>query len=122
MNKFKKIKNSEMKDENFEMKQYVKEMNTFNARILFKFRSKMTQYVKMNFKNDKKYSSSLWKCDQCGKVDTQQHILWCEANKELRENKDITNDRDLVEYICKVQKIREKIENDRKKAELRFIP
>ena len=110
MKKYKKIKNSEMTVETFETKNYVKQMTTYDARIMFKYRSKMIQYIKMNFKNDGKYSKELWKCNQCGKIDTQQHVLWCIGFSHLREDKNLASDKDLVQYLHKVHLIREKLE------------
>ena len=66
--------------------------------------------VKFNYKNVNAYSHSNWLCDSCEKaVETQSHILWCPAYKNLREGKDINSDDDLMEYIGKVMTIREKL-------------
>ena len=66
--------------------------------------------VKFNYKNDKQNRQELWRCDSCQTaIDTQSHILWCPSYKELRSGKDINNDRDLVNYIQNVMKIREQL-------------
>ena len=68
----------------------------------------MTEHVKRNFSNEPKYRYDLWKCDSCRKnIDTQSHILWCEAYTNLRENRNLDNDKDLVWYITQVLKRRE---------------
>ena len=51
--------------------------------------------------------SSLWKCEDCGYVDTQSHILNCPAYQELREGKSLNCDADLVTYFAEVLKLRE---------------
>ena len=98
-----------MQDENFETKQYLRESNLDDARLLFKYRSKMLD-CKFNYKNDKQYSKELWKCDSCqSAIESQDHILWCPAYTDLREGKSIHNDKDLIVYFTEVMKIREKL-------------
>ena len=68
----------------------------------------MTSTVKMNFKSDAKFASELWKCDGCaklskiGNIDTQLHILWCKGYADLREDKNLDNDKHLVDYFRSV--------------------
>ena len=98
-----------MKTENFEIKAYFKEMNLSDARINFKLRTHMFD-VKFNYKNDKKFASELWRCDSCQtSIESQNHVLWCPAYQELREGKNINNDKDLINYMQKVITIREKL-------------
>ena len=99
-----------MKEEKFKRKDYLRELTLSEARIQFKLRTKMYE-AKFNYKNDSKNKSDLWKCDSCqsGEIESQSHILYCEAYKDLRENKDINNDKDLVEYMRKVLIIRDKL-------------
>ena len=109
MEKLDKVK--EFAQESFELKSYFKTLNLQEARNIFKFRCKMTQYVKRNFSNDKLYRQSLWQCSSCKTcIDTQSHMLWCESYKELRQNLKLDNNKDLANYIAKVLKIREKID------------
>ena len=70
----------------------------------------MTQYVKMNFRNDHEYAKSLWKCDKCSNIDTQNHLLWCPYYKELRQGKDLQNNKDLCKYLNDIY-------NDRKNSD-----
>jgi len=66
--------------------------------------------VKFNYKNDPKYRAKLWVCDSCeSAIDTQSHILWCPSYAELREDKSLNNDNDLIEYLINVFKIRDKL-------------
>ena len=111
MGKLDKVK--EFTDEEFKQKDYFKKLNLREARALFKYRAKMTQYVKKNFTNDPKYRKDLWKCISCKtNIDTQSHVLWCDAYKNLRQGKDINNDKDLATYIMEVFEIRRKLEKN----------
>ena len=97
--------------ENFELKEYFKTLNLNDARNIFKFRSKMTQYVKRNYSHDKRNIDSLWKCDSCKQcIDTQSHMMWCEAYRGIRENLNFNDNKDLALYIGKVLDIREKLD------------
>ena len=97
-----------MIDESFEIRNYIKELTVSEARTLFKHRFLMTQSVKMNFKNDNTYSRTLWKCDHCKKMDSESHLLWCDAYKSLRENKNLNNDKDLCQYLQDILRLRTK--------------
>ena len=86
-------------------------MNLTEARNIFKFRAKMTQYVKRNYANDKLYRQSLWQCISCkNAIDTQSHVMWCEAYRELRKNVNLDDNKDLAKYIGDVLKLREKLD------------
>ena len=63
MKKSNKLKNDPMVNEEFGMKPYIKNLTAHEARIFFKHRSKMTRYIKMNYKGDPVYEKQLWKCD-----------------------------------------------------------
>ena len=103
---------SKMKDkinEKYEMKEYFQNKVISEVRTMFSVRSGMFK-CKMNYKNDRQFKRKLWFCGNCaiGAVDTLSHILVCEGFKSLREGKDISSDKDLVQYYQKVQTIREK--------------
>ena len=95
--------------ENFKTKEYLREMDMNKARINFKIRTEMLNF-KFNYKSDPKNSACLWNCDSCqSAIETQDHILWCPSYSELREGKDLKNDKDVIDYFEKVLKIREKL-------------
>ena len=73
--KSKKLKNGVLINESFGLQNYIKELSLHEARIMFKHRCYMTQFVKMNYKNEKKYSKQLWKCT-CGKMDSESQMMW----------------------------------------------
>ena len=68
--------------------------------------------LKMNFMNNHKYSSELWRCDSCrtGAIESQSHVLHCPAYRKLREGKDLDNDKDIIDYFQKVLIIRSKLD------------
>ena len=50
----------------------------------------------------------LWKCDDCGYNDTNNHLLWCSGYDEERKNLDLSQEEDLANYLIKVHKKRHK--------------
>ena len=100
-----------MRGEQFEENQYLKEMSMMDARTLFRIRSQTTT-VQMNQRSDKSHAKNLWKCLECGNIDSQSHIVWCPFFSELREGKSLDNNDDLVKYFKQVFKIREERRNE----------
>ena len=68
--------------------------------------------VKLNYKSDPRHSDKLWQCDSCqsSQIESQDHVLYCPAYADLRVNKDIKSDRDLIDYMRDVLKLREKLQ------------
>ena len=67
----------------------------------------------MNQKSNKEYAEKLWKCEECGKQDTNSHLLWCTGYSELREGKDLSCDKQLCNYLQKIFLLRnEKLLNE----------
>ena len=100
-----------MMDEKFEEKPYLTEMSMHEARTNFRIRSNMTD-VKWNKRSDKNNQKTLWKCEECGNVDSQSHIIWCPFFASLREGKSLDSDQDLVKYFIEVFKIRKERQNE----------
>ena len=67
----------------------------------------MLRTVKMNQKSNAVFARQLWACNQCGKIDSQSHIMWCPALASLREGLNIDNDLDVVHYYQKGISLRE---------------
>ena len=90
MKKYSKLKDGPMMDENFELRDYIKSMKLQDARVKFALRSKMYD-VSFNYRNDPKNAAECWRCDSCmsGSIQTQSHILYCEAFSDLRKDKDL---------------------------------
>ena len=72
----------------------------------FRIRPKRLK-TKMNMKHVENVTQKLWKCYYCQCMDSQAHIIWCPAFSPLREDKDLSNNLDLVHYYQNVMKIRE---------------
>ena len=107
---YEKLKNSEMIEEDFETKEYVKNLNVHNARIIFKKRSSMTQHVKLNYMSDARNVKTLWQCDSCqSSVDSMGHVLRCPSYLQLRTGKDLDSNQDLAQYLHDVFMIRSKL-------------
>ena len=110
MKTYSKLRDGPMLSEDFGMKDYIKNMKVEDAQVNFSLRSKMYR-AKFNYRNDPKYSAELWKCSSCmsGHIESQSHILYCDAYADLRADRDISNNSDLVEYMKNVLTIREKL-------------
>ena len=100
--KYKKLKHSELAQEDFGRKSYINNLNLQQARTKFKFRCSMTQHVKMNQKSNKTYEDALWRCEDCGLQDTNSHLLWCSGYEILRDGKDLDDDKQLCEYLHRI--------------------
>ena len=104
---YKKINLDELKSEVFELKPYMTKLNMHSARTKFALRTHMTKSVKLNFKNDPGNKKTLWKCNDCSSMDSQEHILWCPAYGHLREDKNLDSDKDLTRYFQQVLLLRD---------------
>lgn len=99
---YKKVDANLLKNENFEAKSYMKNLSIQNARTKFAIRTKMVRTVKLNYKNDPSNKRTMWECNDCNSIDSQEHILWCPAYQEFRVNKDLDSDKDLTRYFQQV--------------------
>ena len=103
---------SKVKDlvgETFERKEYFESKVVKQVRSMFSFRSHMYP-CKLNFAHDPKFEHELWVCDSCqSEIDSQSHVMICPAYKQLRQGKDIFNNKDVAKYLVKVELIREKL-------------
>ena len=79
------------------------------ARMFFRMRTEMFN-CKMNRSSDRQNRVALWQCSGCGNIDTQAHIIWCPAYQDLREEKSLNSNTDLVHYFKKVMHIRETLD------------
>ena len=95
-----------MKEEEYGRKDYFHEMSLNESLLFFRIRTRMIR-CKMNQSSDSLNKASLWRCEDCGYVDSQSHIIHCPAYQEFREGKSLNSDSEMVEYSRKVLKIRE---------------
>ena len=104
---YKKLENIDVENEAFEPKAYLTELNLSQARIKFKLRNRMLE-IKNNFKGEHIKTNLL--CLACQtSLETQDHILFCPSYSDLRQDMDIHCDKNLVDYIREVMKLRDKI-------------
>jgi hypothetical protein len=106
-----KLRSSEMIKEKCEIKPYIKNLSVIDARHIFKKRSSMTQFVKMNYMSEIRYMKDLWRCDSCQtSIDNMNHVLCCPSYSELRAGKDLDNDTDMASYLHDVMLIRSRLD------------
>ena len=112
---YKKLDYTQLKEEDFEPKTYMRQLNIHDARIKYRTRVNLVPGLKYHYKNDKKFRDSLWSCPLCEKfgdeysLDNFSHSLTCSFPSDLREKKDLTEDKQLCEYIRNVIRRREEI-------------
>ena len=125
--KYKKIDSDKLSKEQFQMKSYIKSLNTQSARLQFKLNSKMTPRVASNFHRDPKYRAIDYLCVGCSvakesqggsagvgggearageggvtlnkSIDSEDHILRCLSYLDLRENLDLNLQSDILKYF-----------------------
>merc|ERR1711915_860097 len=105
MVKYSKVEYIGSYEEKLNVKDYIRNMRLRNAMMMFRIRSSMID-VKMSKMSDNKYACDLWKCDLCGSLDSQSHVLWCPAFSSLREGRSLDNASNLVTYFHQVIKTR----------------
>ena len=105
--KYKKLNHDELAQENFERKPYFYELNLENLRIMFKIKSQVVPTIRKNF--SRKYRDKSLECPSCRNLnpspsipakDTQHHLITeCPAFTDIRNEKDMGNDKDLAEFF-----------------------
>jgi hypothetical protein len=114
---YKKISHSDYVQEELKLQPYLQDLSIPEARLKFKLKTGMTPTVRMNFPSDAEFARKLWTCAGCsedkaehdtveGMRDTQAHILICPGYEDLRQDKDLSSDKDLVGYFRLVMKRR----------------
>ena len=105
--KYSKLDDIETEKENFEAKPYLQELNLVQARTKFKLRSRMLE-VKNNYKGEYRKTNLL--CEGCKtSIETQDHVLFGPFYSDLRQDIDLSCDKDLVNYYREVMNIRDKL-------------
>ena len=105
---YKKLKSLDIENENSKMKDYILKMNVPDARMMFVIRARMTPTVQMNFKGVNQFKKNGWKCHGCGSLDSQDHLLTCSGYLHLRRDKNLCEEKDLLQYIREIIRLREK--------------
>ena len=104
--RYSKIDAKQLLKEEYKMKSYILALNVPDARLKFALRAKMLRSVKMNFKGVKEYANCNWECDTCNVPDTQEHLFECKAYSNLRNGKDLRNDKEIVDYVRQIVVLR----------------
>ena len=103
-----KTKLEGIKDEDMKRKDYFKQKSLEDTRMLFRIRTRLID-LKANFKNKPAFSNDGWVGDGCKKeVETSGHVMSCQAYELVRQGKDLSCDKDLVQFFKEVMKIRMK--------------
>ena len=120
---YKKINYEKHLNEPYQLQPYLKNLNIADARLRYKLKTHMTPTIMMNFPSDVKFSEQLWTCTGCGngsdkadgqagdRRDTQTHIMICPGYADLRMDKNLGEDQDLVRYFSQVIKKRMETED-----------
>ena len=110
MKGYKKLRNRKIIADEYGLKEYTKELSLYESRTIFKHRTSMTQFVKLNYKGTPKYRQQGWKCDECLCLDSEDHLLWCGGYENLRTGLDLENYKQLSLYLHRINLIRIKKE------------
>ena len=57
-------------------------------------------------KGVRQYAKSKWLCDQCKEPDTQEHLLTCVGYSVLKIGRDLSKDKEQVEFYRQIVKLR----------------
>ena len=114
MKSYAKLKYSDMMKDKCEIKPYIKDLSVIDARQIFKKKSSMSRFVKMNYMNEARYVKDLWLCDSCQiSTDSMDHVTWCPSYRELRKGRNMDDDKDMAKYLHDVMSIRSKLDLQR---------
>ena len=106
-----KIQQSDIQNEEFEVKSYLKELIPSYARVKFRQRYFMIKEAKLNFPNDPTYKSQGFQCDFCQSISSQNHIKVCKEFENFREGKNLEEDMDLIQYFVDVIQYRQEVKD-----------
>ena len=98
---------------NLGLKDHVKKGVLFSRRKTWEVRSHMLD-VAGNFPGHRKYEPSNWRCQACNQEvkEDQEHLTICEGYQELREDADLGNEQELVEFFGRVMANRKEMKWD----------
>ena len=98
------LESTRIEKEEYGRKRYLKEKNIHQVRELFKTRFGLSDFAG-NYKNNKKYKSSDWKC-KCGReIEKESHIISgnCEVYEDIRvKYDDLEDEENLLKFFKEV--------------------
>ena len=78
------------------------------ARIKFREKYSMLSLCKLNFPSQREYLKQGFKCDFCLAISSQKHLIYfCPEYDHFRENKDLDNDAEKIQFLVDVMKYRQ---------------
>ena len=107
MKKSSKIRQSNILDESYEFKNYIRDLSREYARVQFRQRYFMIKEAKLNFPSDPQFKAQGFQCDYCPAISSQSHIKVCKEYLFLREGRNLEIDSELVQYFVEVVKYRQ---------------
>ena len=105
MKRYKKINYLDKKEEPYGLKDYFKTMKLEDCRTLFSMKCLNTKSIKSHQMSNKEYARDLWSCP-CGAQESIGHLTRCYLYAPQRENKDLEEEDQLVQYLQEVLKLR----------------
>ena len=95
------------------LRPYLREMNLWDSRVMFRKNCQILQCVKMNQKSNKRYKSEGYNCNDClalkppvVHLDDQEALLTCLGNSDLKLFRDLSDPKDEVSYYRDIIKRR----------------
>ena len=86
---------------------YMKVKTLYDTRLIFRLRTEMLD-VKDNMRNRNKGNNVYCEACDSNTAESQLHVMACPGYAELRAGKDMSKDKDLVDYFREVMLLREK--------------
>ena len=102
-----KTKVQDLVSENCSLKSYFSEKSLSDTRDMFRIRTNMNK-LKGNFKHDKRNADV--RCVACGhKEEINSHVVECLEYADLKVGRDLSNNKDLVNFFKDIMARREKL-------------
>ena len=98
--------------EEFKLKEYFTELTLENARIKYRERSSTMNSCRSHYSNCKENISKLFRCFHCMEIDSLFHWKNSECYKELRKNRDLSQDSQLVQFYREIISIRKEMSEE----------
>ena len=97
-----------IRGERWGLKEYVQKENLYNVRSTWEMRAFMLR-VAGNYSHHAKYQATGWLCQACRLQvrEDQDHLTSCQGYEDLRQGRDLQDDKDLVSFYRLVMARRE---------------
>ena len=95
---YKKVDSLSLAVEEYEIKNYLNELNLAQARLKFRERSSCMKFCRTHASSDQGNIKARFQCFACSNVDVLSHWRTCLSYANLRRNRDLDSDVDLLAY------------------------